>query len=62
MYKEAFDVEIGGLERFRDFDLSDPLVQEKIKERFGNSFPMDEQVITPDQMFRSAELELVMEQ
>lgn len=51
MYKESFDVEIGALEQFRDFDFSDPLVQKKIKERFGRNLPMDEWVITPDRCF-----------
>lgn len=61
IYKEAFDVEIGALEEFGAFDLSDPIVQQKIKERYGNQLPKDELVITPDQMFHSGKLVLVKE-
>jgi len=56
IYKEAFDIEIGSLQRIRDFDLSDPLVQAKLKERYGDKIPMDELVITPERMFRAENL------
>jgi hypothetical protein len=36
-----------------EFDLSDPLVQEKIRERFGDSVPKDEPVISPAAIFAS---------
>ena len=62
IYKEAFNIEIGKPEQIKDFDLSDPAVQVKIKERYGDHVPMEELVITPDRMFRSELLETVMEQ
>ncbi|MCH2045249.1 MAG: YiiX family permuted papain-like enzyme [Saprospiraceae bacterium] len=61
VYKEAFNIEIGQLERLGDFDLSDPIVQQKLKERYGNQLPKEELVITPDQMFNSEKLVLVEE-
>lgn len=56
IYKEAFNIEIGNLEKFGDFDLSDKTVQGKIKERYGNGIPMEELVITPDRMFNANNL------
>ncbi|MFT4972366.1 MAG: hypothetical protein ACI9JY_001570, partial [Saprospiraceae bacterium] len=56
IYKEAFNIEIGKLERIRDFDLSDKTVQNKIKERYGNRIPTDELIITPDRMFNAKNL------
>jgi uncharacterized protein YycO len=56
MYKEAFNIEIGKLEKIRHFDLSNPIVQEKVQERYGNTIPTNEWVITPDRMFRAKNL------
>lgn len=60
MYKEAFDIEIGELEKIGDFDLSADVVQEKVEERYGSSVPENELVISPDRMFKSAKLELLV--
>ncbi|MBR9832829.1 YiiX family permuted papain-like enzyme [bacterium] len=56
IYKQAADVEIGQLERLSDFDLSNNIVQSKLKERYGNNIPMDEKVISPASMFDSDQL------
>ena len=61
IYKEAFNIEIGSLQQFKDFDLSDPKVQAKVKERYGDELPMEEWVITPDRMFKASNLETVVE-
>lgn len=56
IYKEAAGVEIGRLQMLRDFDLSNPLVQEKLHERYGKRIPLEEPVISPSAMFDSSEL------
>jgi hypothetical protein len=56
IYKEAAGVEIGGLQKLREFDLSNPVVQKKMKERYGARIPLDEPVISPAAMFDSDEL------
>ena len=61
MYKEALGIEIGELETFRDFDLSDPAVARKLEERFGVRIPLDEKVISPASMFESDRLITVHE-
>lgn len=61
IYKEAFDIEIGKPEKFKDFDLSNETVKKKVKERYGNIIPMNELVITPDRMFRSKNLITVID-
>lgn len=60
IYKEVFDIEIGKLQQIKDFDLSDPVVQKKVKERYGDNVPMEEFIITPDRMFKSDLLITVM--
>ena len=62
IYKEAFDIEIGQLEKIKDFDLSDEAVRQKLKERYGDNIPFEELVITPDRMFKSDKLVTVTEQ
>ncbi len=62
IYKEAFGVEIGRLEQIKNFDLSDPRVQEKVKERYGRNIPMEEFIITPDRMFQSDQLVTILKE
>lgn len=59
MYDNALGIQIGKLGKMRDFDTSHTLVQEKIKERFGDNIPMDEIVISPVSMYNSDLLVLV---
>jgi hypothetical protein len=61
MYESALGIEIGKLQRFGDFDLSDPVVVRKLRERFPDHIPVDEVVISPASMFASEELVTVYE-
>lgn len=54
IYQRTTGLEIGKLQKLRDFDLSDPAVKQKMKERYGNNIPLDELVISPGAMFESA--------
>lgn len=56
IYKQATDIEIGELEKLSDFDLTNDIVKAKMKERYGDSIPMDEKVISPASMFNSDKL------
>ncbi|PKQ62087.1 peptidoglycan peptidase [Labilibaculum filiforme] len=62
IYKEAVGLEIGNLEKLRDFDLSNKLVKNKLKERYGDKIPMNELVISPESMFSSNKLWTVYEE
>lgn len=62
IYKEATGIEIGQLEQLSDFDLSNDLVKAKMKERYGDSIPLDEKVISPAAMFNSDQLITIEEQ
>lgn len=53
MYDRALGVRVGELQRLRDFDLDDPLVKAKLRERYGKAIPLDERVISPRAMFDS---------
>jgi uncharacterized protein YycO len=61
-YKNVLGIEIGALQRLGEFDLADPVVAAKLKERFGDAIPKGEMVISPASMFKSDKLETVYEQ
>jgi len=52
-YQRATGIEIGKPEKLSDFDLSSKVVQESLKERYGQNIPMNEQVISPARIFNS---------
>jgi len=56
IYKQATGVEIGQLEQLSDFDLTNEIVQIKMKERYGDNIPMNEKVISPATMYDSEKL------
>lgn len=53
IYKRGANIEVGKLEKLEDFDLSDSIVQKKLKERYGNNIPLEETVISPKSIFDS---------
>lgn len=53
IYKRALGLELGELQTIREFDLSDPLVQAKVRERFADSLPKNERVVSPAAIFGS---------
>jgi len=58
-YHDALDVELGTRQKLREFDLSDPAVKSKMRERYGTRVPLDEPVISPGAQFASPLLETV---
>jgi hypothetical protein len=48
--------QLGQLQQLRDFDLSHPAVQAKLRERYGAQLPLSEPVISPASIFNSPEL------
>lgn len=59
MYKEATGLEIGKLQKLKDFDLSSNIVRKKMKERYGNKIPLNEVVVSPSDIFNSESLTTV---
>jgi hypothetical protein len=59
IYDRGIGVQIGRLKKLRDFDLSNDVVKNKMKERYGQRIPYDETVISPGDMFSSALLKTI---
>ena len=58
-YHDALGVELGVRQKLREFDLSDPVVKAKMRERYGTRVPLEEPVISPASQFDSPLLETV---
>ena len=59
VYERALGVKIGELQKLREFDLTDPAVRAKMRERYGSQVPLDEPVISPRAQFDSPLLKTV---
>ncbi len=59
LYKNAIGIELGKLQKLKDFDLSNPIVKLKLQERYGVNIPYEEMVISPASIFESDLLETV---
>jgi uncharacterized protein YycO len=57
MYESALGIEIAALRTLGDYDLSHPIVQAKMRERWGDVFPTDEPVVAPSDLFNSEMLQ-----
>jgi hypothetical protein len=53
---------VGKLQTIDQFDLSDSLVKAKLRERFGDSMPKNETVVSPTVIFASELLVKVYEE
>jgi uncharacterized protein YycO len=62
IFKRALGVEIGSTQVLGDFDLTDPAVKRKIRERWKGTPPREEVVISPGAMFDSDQLVTVYSQ
>ncbi|MDF1816655.1 MAG: YiiX family permuted papain-like enzyme [Verrucomicrobiales bacterium] len=52
-YDRACGVQIGDLRKLKDFDLSHPVVQKTLRQRYGSCIPFDMDVISPADIFQS---------
>jgi Permuted papain-like amidase enzyme, YaeF/YiiX, C92 family len=62
IYSQGAHLEVGHLQKLADFDLTNPVVQQKLKERYGENIPKDEMVISPQAIFESDLLNTITEE
>lgn len=58
-YHTATGLDIGVLQHLRDFDLTNPVVAQQLRSRYGDTLPLDEVVISPESIFNSPHLTTV---
>jgi hypothetical protein len=61
IYEKGAGIELCDLKKLKDFNLNHPLVQEIMKQRFGNDIPLDEKVVAPSQLYESDLLETIFD-
>jgi hypothetical protein len=61
-YHEALGIDLGELTELRAFDLTDPRVRSRMRERYGDRVPLGEKVISPAAVFASPRLVVVAEE
>ena len=61
MYERALGIEVGPLQKLGDFHLEDNVVRARLQERYGEAIPLNETVISPEQIYLSQLLETVYE-
>jgi predicted nucleic acid binding AN1-type Zn finger protein len=53
VYQKSANIEVGKLQKLKEFDLSSEEVRTIMKERYGNKIPYNETVISPSSIFDS---------
>jgi uncharacterized protein YycO len=59
-YDRGMNIQIGNMQQMKEFNLSDPIVAQKLKERYGTRIPLNETVISPEAIYSSDRLETVI--
>jgi uncharacterized protein YycO len=62
IFDRALKIDIGDLRKLKDFDLSSPEVQKKLNERYPDGVPLEETVISPQDVFECSLLVTVYNQ
>ncbi len=61
IFHEGAGIDLAPLAKLRDFDLTSPVVKQKLSERYGSDVPLDETVVSPSALAESPLLVTVME-
>jgi hypothetical protein len=57
IYNKALNINVGSLKPLKEFDLSHPAVKAKLTERYGKNIPLNENMISPGDIYNSELLE-----
>lgn len=54
LYNNGLHIELCKPRKLSDFDLNNPLVKEKLNEKYGNKIPLNEPMVSPEDIYKSA--------
>lgn len=54
LYDNGLQIELCKPRKLSDFDLNNPLVKEKLNEKYGNKIPLNEPMVSPEDIYKSA--------
>lgn len=61
VYKEGAEIQLCDLKKLKEFNLSNPKVKEIMKQRYGNTIPLEQKVVAPSQLADSNILETIVD-
>lgn len=61
IYHRALGVEVGAVQKLSEFDLEAPSVKALMAKRYGKNVPLEDSVVSPVSIYRSPNLETVVE-
>ena len=53
LYHNGLQIELCKPRKLSDFDLNNPLVKEKLNEKYGNKIPLNEPMVSPEDIYKS---------
>ena len=62
IYKNSLGIELGSLQKLKEFDLTSPEVKAQLKETYGEKIPLEEPVVSPVSILRDKNFVTVLEQ
>jgi hypothetical protein len=62
VYHQGAGVNVGALRKLKEFDFTSPEVQKKLKERYPAGIPLEETVVSPEDVFQSGLLQTIYQQ
>jgi hypothetical protein len=62
IFQKALGISVGDLRKLKEFDLSNPEVEKKLQARYPGGIPLEETVISPEDIYRSSLCVTVYEQ
>jgi uncharacterized protein YycO len=62
VYHQGAGVQVGTLRKLKEFDFTSSEVRKKLKERYPDGIPLEETVVSPEDVFQSALLQTVYQQ
>lgn len=61
IYKNGGNIELSKLKQLKDFNLNDQRVKKILKERYGNTIPLEEKVVSPSDLVDSDLLKTIID-
>lgn len=56
-YHEVYGIDLCQTRKMKEFDLSNPLVKNALEQRYGKNIPLEEDVVSPEDLYQSELLE-----
>jgi len=61
IYKRGAGIEVGNVRKMKEYNFDHPIVKAEAIKRYGKSFPLEEDIVAPSDIFESKELKIVFE-